>query len=79
MQTTITSKSQVAIPQVMRQHFGLMQDMAVTFAIEGDHRGLCQAPSTRRSAATGFGLINNWRETEPSYFDVARFVVNGAP
>ena len=40
MQTTLTSKGQVTIPQDVRQHFGLKQGMAVTFEIEGDHIAL---------------------------------------
>lgn len=74
MQTTLTSKGQVTIPRDVRQHFGLKQGMAVTFAIEGDHIALRAAPSPRQADASGFGLIKSRRKAVPADFDVASLV-----
>ena len=76
MQSTITSKGQVTIPRDVRQHFGLKQGMAVTFEIEGDHIALRPAPSVRKPAASGFGLIRSQREGVPADFDAASLVID---
>ncbi len=76
MQTTLTSKGQVTIPRDVRQHFGLKQGMAVTFAIEGDHIAMRAARSTRQADASGFGLIKNRRKAVPADFDVATLVTD---
>jgi len=71
MQPTLTTKGQVTIPRVMRQHFGLQPGVAVQFAIEGDHIALRPAPSLRDAPASGFALIRSRRKSVPADFDVA--------
>lgn len=78
MQTTLTSKGQVTIPRDVRQHFGLKQGMAITFAIEGDHIALRAARAPRQADTSGFGLIQSRRKGVPADFDVAS-LVTGAP
>ncbi|OGB28414.1 MAG: hypothetical protein A3F78_21325 [Burkholderiales bacterium RIFCSPLOWO2_12_FULL_61_40] len=76
MQTILTSKGQVTIPRVVRQHFGLKQGMAITFAIEGDHIALRAARLPRQTNASGFGLIQSRRTRVPADFDVASLVTD---
>lgn len=76
MQTTLTSKGQVTIPRDVRQHFGLKQGMAITFAIEGDHIALRPARASRQADASGFGLIQSRRKGVPADFDVASLVID---
>ena len=79
MNTTITSKGQVTIPQAVRKHFGLRQGMAVSFAVEGDHIALRPASSVSQGAAaggSGFGLIRSRRSAVPADFDVASLAVD---
>lgn len=71
MQTTLTSKGQVTIPQSLRQHFGLKQGMAVTFEIEGDHIAVRPAPAARQAQDSGFGLIKSRRKGVPADWDAA--------
>lgn len=78
METTLTSKGQVTIPRDVRQHFGLKQGMAVSFAIEGDHIAVRPARSPRQEGASGFGLIKSRRKGVPADFDVAS-VLTDAP
>lgn len=75
MQTTLTSKGQVTIPQSLRQHFGLKQGMAVTFEIEGDHIAVRPAPAARQTQDSGFGLIKSRRKGVPLDWDAASMVV----
>lgn len=76
MQTTLTSKGQITIPQTVRQHFGLKQGMAVTFEIEGDHIALRPARAPRQGPDSGFGLIKSRRKAVPVDFDVAGLVAD---
>lgn len=76
MQTTLTSKGQVTIPRDVRQHFGLKQGMAITFAIEGDHIALRAARSLRQADTSGFGLIQSRRKGVPADFDAASLVTD---
>ena len=76
MQTTLTSKGQVTIPRDVRQHFGLKQGMAVTFAIEGDYIALRPARSPRESEASGLGLIKSRRKGVPVDLDVASLIAD---
>lgn len=78
MQTTLTSKGQVTIPRDVRQHFGLKQGMAVSFAIEGDHITLRPARAPQSHKASGFGLIKSKRKGVPADFDVASLVVDAS-
>ena len=76
MQTTITSKGQVTIPRDLRQHFGLLQGMSVTFEIEGDHIALRPAASVRRNATSGFGLIRSAVPGVAADFDAASLALD---
>ncbi len=76
MQTTLTSKGQITIPRDVRQHFGLKQGMAITFAIEGDHIALRPARSALQDGASGFGLIKSRRKGVPADFDVASLLTD---
>lgn len=79
MNTTITSKGQVTIPQAVRKHFGLRQGMAVSFAVEGDHIALRPAPSAgqgRAEGGSGFGLIRSRQSAMPADFDVASLTID---
>lgn len=75
MQTTLTSKGQVTIPRDVRQHFGLKQGMAISFAIEGDHIALRAARPPQQEGNSGFGLIKSRRKGVPADFDVASLSV----
>ena len=76
MQTTLTSKGQVTIPRDVRQHFGLKQGMAISFAIEGDHIALRAARAPQQEGSSGFGLIKSRRKGVPADFDVASLMVD---
>lgn len=76
MQTILTGKGQVTIPRDVRQHFGLKQDMAMTFAIEGDYIALRAAHIPRQANASGFGLIQSRRTGVPADFDLASLVTD---
>lgn len=71
MQTTMTSKGQVTIPRDVRQHFGLKQGMAISFAIEGDHIALRAARPPQPELGSGYGLIQSRRKGVPANLDVA--------
>jgi AbrB family looped-hinge helix DNA binding protein len=76
MQTTLTSKGQVTIPRDVRQHFGLQQGMAISFAIEGDHIALRAARPPQPETGSGFGLIQSRRKGVPADLDIASLVVD---
>jgi AbrB family looped-hinge helix DNA binding protein len=76
MQTTMTSKGQVTIPRDVRQHFGLKQGMAISFAIEGDHITLRAAHVPSDSKKSGFGLVRSRRKGVPANFDVASLLTD---
>lgn len=76
MQSTLTSRGQVTIPRDIRQHFGLMQGMVVSFEIEGDHITLRPARISRQTQGSGFGLIKSRRKDVSAQLEVADLVTD---
>jgi len=69
--TRVTSKGQVTIPQHVRRRFGIRQGSRVEFAVVGDHVELRVVSRPAEVKRSGFGLLKSRRRSAPADLDPA--------
>ena len=76
MLSTLTSKGQVTIPQVLRQQLGLMPGQAVSFDLSADASCITLRPAVpaRKSSPQGFGMVKVKGQPVAADWDAAQLL-----